>query len=189
MLAVHLCFFPAPPRGSCHDAESFLEMQQLRYCLCTVCRAVCSALAGVPNQGFSHSLRRTFFDTFGSWCEEGCLPARYRAEVAKAANISRMRIKDPDSARQNEGDMAEASDVVEHAAYLGMAAMLLVNSMLCLHCVWSACGTLGACTCWVVWTEPSCTLPVSAQKDVVQSWQEAIAHFQWAQAKFESLLA
>ena len=37
-----------------------------------------------------------------------------------------MRIKDPETARQAEFELAEASDVVEHAAYLAMAAMLLV---------------------------------------------------------------
>lgn len=105
-------------------------MQQLRYCLCMVCRAVSAALAGNPNQAFSPTLRRTLFDTFGSWCEEGVAPGRYRSEVAKAVSISRMRIKDPEAARQNEGDMAETADVVEHAAYLAMAAMLLVGPSL-----------------------------------------------------------
>ena len=101
-------------------------MQQLRYCLCMVCRAVSTALANNPSQAFSISLRRSLFDTFGSWCEEGFMPGRYRADVAKAVNISRMRIKDPETARQAEFELAEASDVVEHAAYLAMAAMLLV---------------------------------------------------------------
>lgn len=101
-------------------------MQQLRYCLCMVCRAVSTALAANPSQAFSIALRRSLFDTFGSWCEEGFLPGRYRADAAKAVNISRMRVKDPDLARQAEFELAEACDVVEHAAYLAMAAMLLV---------------------------------------------------------------
>lgn len=54
------------------------------------------------------------------------MPGRYRADAAKAVNISRMRTKDPETARQAEAELAEASDVVEHAAYLAMAAMLLV---------------------------------------------------------------
>lgn len=110
----------------CHAAESFLEMQQLRYCLCMVCRAVSTALATNPSLAFSITLRRSLFDTFGSWCEEGFMPGRYRADAARALNISRMRIKDPETARQAEFELAEASDVVEHAAYLAMAAMLLV---------------------------------------------------------------
>ena len=98
-----------------------------------VCRAVSTALATNPSQAFSITLRRTLFDIFGSWCEEGFMPGRYRAEVAKFLNISRMRIKDPETARQTEAELAEASDVVEHAAYLAMAAMLLVCLLHPLH--------------------------------------------------------
>ena len=54
------------------------------------------------------------------------MPGRYRSDAAKAVNITRMRTKDPEAARQAEAELAEASDVVEHAAYLAMAAMLLV---------------------------------------------------------------
>lgn len=108
-------------------AESFSEMQQLRYCLCMVSRAVSTTLAGNPTQTFNASLRRTLFDTFGGWCEEGSQPGRYRAEVSKMLAISRMRIKDPETARQYESDMAETADVVEHAAYLAMASVLLVG--------------------------------------------------------------
>ncbi|KAL3146697.1 hypothetical protein ABBQ32_000921 [Trebouxia sp. C0010 RCD-2024] len=106
-------------------AESFSEMQQLRYCLCMVCRAVSTALAATPSKAFSTALRRSLFETFGSWCEEGFMPGRYRAEVSKAVHMSRVRIKDPETAKQTEAELAEASDVVEHAAYLAMAAMLL----------------------------------------------------------------
>lgn len=102
-------------------------MQQLRYCLCMVSRAVSTTLAGNPTQTFNASLRRTLFDTFGGWCEEGSQPGRYRAEVSKMLAISRMRIKDPETARQYESDMAETADVVEHAAYLAMASVLLVG--------------------------------------------------------------
>ncbi len=109
-------------------AESFSEMQQLRYCLCIVSKAVSTALAGKPTQMFNTSLRRTLFDTFVTWCEEGSTPGRYRAEVSKMLAVSRMRIKDPEMARHYESDMAETADVVEHAAYLAMAAMLLVST-------------------------------------------------------------
>lgn len=91
-----------------------------------VCRAVSTALAATPSKAFSTALRRSLFETFGSWCEEGFMPGRYRAEVAKAVHMSRVRIKDPETAKQTEAELAEASDVVEHAAYLAMAAMLLV---------------------------------------------------------------
>ncbi|KAL0053523.1 hypothetical protein WJX82_006983 [Trebouxia sp. C0006] len=106
-------------------AESFSEMQQLRYCLCMVSKAVATALGGSPSQAFNTPLRRTLFDTFGTWCEEGSTPARYRAEVGKTLAMSRMRIKDLEMARHYESDMAETADVVEHAAYVAMAAMLL----------------------------------------------------------------
>lgn len=91
-----------------------------------VCRAVSTALAATPSKAFSTTLRRGLFETFGSWCEEGVMPGRYRSEVAKALYMSRMRIKDPETAKQVEAELAEASDVVEHAAHLAMAAMLLV---------------------------------------------------------------
>ena len=92
-----------------------------------VSKAVSTSLGGSPTQMFNTSLRRTLFDTFGTWCEEGSTPGRYRAEVSKMLAVSRVRIKDPDTARQYESDMAETADVVEHAAYLAMAAMLLVS--------------------------------------------------------------
>lgn len=106
-------------------ADSFSEMQQVRYCLCMVAQAVSTGLGGSGGQGLPPPLRRSLFDTFGSWCEEGSLPGRYRAEVGKMLAVSRLRIKDADLARQYEADMAETADVVEHAAYLAMAAMLL----------------------------------------------------------------
>ena len=130
-------------------------MQQLRYCLCTVSRAVSIALAGKPTQTFPTSLRRTLFDVFSTWCEEGSTPPeRYRTEVSRMLALSRMRIKDPEAARHSEIDTAETADVVEHAAYLGMAAMLLVgvpckgwaNSQACSSAAASVdCLVFGAC--------------------------------------------
>ena len=93
-----------------------------------VSRAVSVSLAGHPTPPWTTPLRRTLFDTFGSWCEEGTAPARYRGEVSKALAVSRMRIKDPESARHYEADLSETADMVEQAAYLAMAAMLLVSS-------------------------------------------------------------
>lgn len=55
------------------------------------------------------------------------MPSRYRNEVSKAVAVSRIRIKDPESARHYETDMAETADMVEQASYLAMAAMLLVR--------------------------------------------------------------
>ena len=93
-----------------------------------VSRAVSVSLAGTPTPSWTPTLRRNLFDTFGTWCEEGSVPSRYRNEVGKAVAVSRTRIKDPESARQYETDMAETADMVEQAAYLAMAAMLLVRS-------------------------------------------------------------
>ena len=121
-------------------------MQQLRYCLCMVSKAVATALGGSPSQAFNTSLRRSLFDTFGTWCEEGSTPARYRAEVGKTLAMSRMRIKDPEMARHYESDMAETADVVEHAAYLAMAAMLLVSALCLSHCLLTG---LHAGACWL----------------------------------------
>lgn len=122
-------------------------MQQLRYCLCMVCRAVSTALAATPSKAFSTALRRSLFETFGSWCEEGFMPGRYRAEVSKAVHMSRVRIKDPETAKQTEAELAEASDVVEHAAYLAMAAMLLV------------CVPYLTCQHWLLCTSTPCDIP------------------------------
>lgn len=52
---------------------------------------------------------------------------RYRNEVHRAITVARLRVKDPEGARNLEADMNEAADLLEHAANLGMATMLLVS--------------------------------------------------------------
>ena len=53
---------------------------------------------------------------------------RYRNEVHRAITVARLRVKDPEGARNLEADMSEAADLLEHAANLGMATMLLVST-------------------------------------------------------------
>lgn len=91
-----------------------------------VSKAASVSLAGHPILPWTIALRRGLFETFGSWCEEGTTPTRYRSEVSKALAVSRMRVKDPESARHLDADISETADMVEQAAYLAMAAMLLV---------------------------------------------------------------
>lgn len=122
-------------------ADSFQEVQQLRYCLCTVSKAVSVSLSGIPTPPWSIALRRSLFDTFGSWCDEGTAPNRYRSEVSKALAVSRMRVKDPESARHLDADISETADMVEQAAYLAMAAMLLVRFSVSAITVHALCQT------------------------------------------------
>eukprot|EP00891_Asterochloris_glomerata_P001080 jgi/Astpho2/1080/fgenesh1_pg.00017_%23_19_t len=105
-------------------SEVYSEMQQLRFCLCLVARAVAGELGRVGASWgrsltmFKPALRKTLFVAFSDW-------RRYRNEVHRAITVARLRVKDPEGARNLEADMNEAADLLEHAANLGMATMLL----------------------------------------------------------------
>lgn len=47
------------------------ELQQLRHCLCTVARQCAMQLADALPQDFTADTRRTLFDMFSNYCEEG----------------------------------------------------------------------------------------------------------------------
>ena len=147
-----------------------------------VSKAVSTSLGGSPTQIFNTSLRRTLFDTFGTWCEEGSTPGRYRAEVSKMLAVARVRIKDPDTARQYESDMAETADVVEHAAYLAMAAMLLVSLQQHLTQTLTA-FTIRACSC----THECSTLSAGCwpgKPAISDTIKPAVCATEWAQRAF-----
>ncbi|KAL6769541.1 hypothetical protein ACKKBG_A31400 [Auxenochlorella protothecoides x Auxenochlorella symbiontica] len=99
------------------------ELQQLRHCLCTVARQCAMQLADALPQDFTADTRRTLFDMFSNYCEEGT-PGQFRSELRRGVLLAKSKIKDPDLARQMEVDIQGASDNLEFSAYLGMATML-----------------------------------------------------------------
>ena len=63
----------------------------------------------------------------------------------RAITVARLRVKDPEGARNLEADMNEAADLLEHAANLGMATMLLVSTGCKAHT--SLCPSCGGWVC------------------------------------------
>lgn len=55
-------------------AEAFQDLLLLRYCLCSVARALARELAIAQPASFSTHIRRTLFFAFSSWTEEGSVP-------------------------------------------------------------------------------------------------------------------
>ncbi len=55
-------------------AEAFQDLLLLRYCLCSVARALARELAAAQPNAFSTHIRRTLFFAFSSWTEEGSIP-------------------------------------------------------------------------------------------------------------------
>lgn len=62
---------------------------------------------------------------------------RYRQEKERSLQAARVKVKDPELGRLLEAELAEGFDLVEHASYLAMAALLLVSlvqlSLKCWH--------------------------------------------------------
>ncbi|EIE19264.1 hypothetical protein COCSUDRAFT_48883 [Coccomyxa subellipsoidea C-169] len=107
------------------SSEAFQDLLLLRYCLCSVARALARELAAAQPNAFSTHIRRTLFFAFSSWTEEGSIPGRHRGEIAKYIAVAKGRVKDPDSARALEAEMQEAVDYLDVNAALAMADMLL----------------------------------------------------------------
>ncbi|CAL8468215.1 g7754 [Coccomyxa elongata] len=107
------------------SSEAFQDLLLLRYCLCSVARALARELAIAQPASFSTHIRRTLFFAFSSWTEEGSVPGRHRGEIAKFIAAAKGRVKDPDSARSLEAEMQETVEYLDVNAALAMAAMLL----------------------------------------------------------------
>ena len=54
-------------------AEAYQDLLLLRYCLCSVARALARELASAQPNAFSTHIRRTLFFAFSSWTEEGSI--------------------------------------------------------------------------------------------------------------------
>ena len=54
-------------------ADAYLEVQQLRYCLAMVARAVSQELVKVPSMPLNTNIRKNLYDMFSTWCDEGNL--------------------------------------------------------------------------------------------------------------------
>lgn len=57
-------------------ADAYLEVQQLRYCLAMVARAVSQELVKVPSTPLNPNIRKNLYDMFSTWCDEGNLQGR-----------------------------------------------------------------------------------------------------------------
>lgn len=101
------------------------ELQQLRYCLCSVARQCGGQLGQALPQAFPVQTRRALYDMFGLYCEEAQQPGQFRNDLRRIIAQAKQRIKDVDASRVMETDIVDSSEVLEHAAYLGMAAMLV----------------------------------------------------------------
>ncbi|KAL4428595.1 hypothetical protein ABPG77_008907 [Micractinium sp. CCAP 211/92] len=101
------------------------ELQQLRYCLCSVARQCGIQLGEALPQAFPPQTRRSLYDMFSLYCEEAQQPGQFRSDLRRIITQAKARIKDADTGKLVESDIVDSSEVLEHAAYLGMAAMLV----------------------------------------------------------------
>ena len=62
-------------------AEAYQDLLLLRYCLCSVARALARELATAQPNAFSTHIRRTLFFAFSSWTEEGSIPGASSGET------------------------------------------------------------------------------------------------------------
>ena len=67
---------------ACWDADAYFEVQQLRYCLAMVARAVSRELVKVPSSPLNISIRKDLYNLFSTWCDEGNLQGQSRSEAA-----------------------------------------------------------------------------------------------------------
>ncbi|PSC67904.1 furry homolog-like [Micractinium conductrix] len=101
------------------------EVQQLRYCLCAVARQCGVQLGEALPQAFPAQTRRALYDMFSLYCEEAQQPGQFRSDMRRIITQAKARIKDEGTSRMIESDLVDSSEVLEHAAYTGMAAMLV----------------------------------------------------------------
>lgn len=102
------------------------EIQQLRYCVCTICRQLALQLSVKQPQDFPPMLRKQLYGKFGMYTEEGQTQGLFRSELRRqiAAAKAAVRPRDPERAHQIEKEILVSSEMLEHAANLAMAAML-----------------------------------------------------------------
>lgn len=58
-------------------ADAYLEVQQLRYCLAMVARAVSQELVKVTSTPLNPNIRKNLYDMFSTWCDEGNLQGKH----------------------------------------------------------------------------------------------------------------
>lgn len=102
------------------------EIQQLRYCICTISRQLALQLSVKYPQSFPPMLRRQLYEKFGMYTEEGQTQGLFRSELRRqiAAAKAAVKPRDPERIQKVEKDILETSEMLEHAANLSMAAML-----------------------------------------------------------------
>jgi hypothetical protein len=102
------------------------EIQQLRYCVCTISRQLALQLSVKEPQSFPPMLRKQLYAKFGMYTEEGQTQGLFRSELRRqiAAAKAAVRPRDPERIQQIEKEILVSSEMLEHAANLAMASML-----------------------------------------------------------------
>jgi len=101
------------------------ELQYLRYCLCAVVRAVSAQLSKKLPDAFAPNFRKSLFEHLSLYCEDSQPPGLYQSELRRSVAAARLRIKDAETGRVMESDVSDHSQMLEHAASLAMASLLL----------------------------------------------------------------
>lgn len=101
------------------------ELQYLRYCLCAVVRAVSVQLSKELADAFAPKFRKSLFEQLSLYCEDSQPPGLYQSELRRSIAAARLRIKDAETGRVMESDVSDHSQMLEHAASLAMASLLL----------------------------------------------------------------
>lgn len=107
-------------------ADISSEIQQLRYCVCTISRQLALQLSVKQSQSFPPMLRKQLYAKFGMYTEEGQTQGLFRSELRRqiAAAKAAVRPRDPERIQQIEKEILVSSEMLEHAANLSMASML-----------------------------------------------------------------
>ncbi|KAK9867850.1 hypothetical protein WJX84_002781 [Apatococcus fuscideae] len=80
-------------------------------------------IMGFINDTFAHLSNASLDAYFEPLDHPGNFPGGHRSEVKRAVNAVKTRLKDPEASKA-EAEMLEMAEAQEHAAHLGMAAML-----------------------------------------------------------------
>jgi hypothetical protein len=103
------------------------EIQQLRYCLCTISRELSLQLSASQSQVFPPMLRKQLYGKFAAYTEEGQTQGLFRSELRRQIAAAKAAVKPRDPARiqEVEREIVISSEMLEHAANLAMGAMLM----------------------------------------------------------------
>lgn len=107
-------------------ADISIEAMQLRYCLCIVATHVAMQLSESMPNAFPPMIRKQLFDRGSIYCEEGPTAGLFRSELRQhiAAAKAASKGRDAEALKYAEMELMDASDMLEKAGIVSMAAML-----------------------------------------------------------------